>query len=73
MPCVDTNANTKMAEAEKNGSSEERHVRVTFIVCQARNCKGGGIVYQKESGKSSLLRSVKSRIIQGLGELSFVD
>lgn len=28
---------------------------------------------QKESGKLSLLRSVETRIVQGLGELSFVE
>lgn len=39
--------------------------------------RGRGLLHvgflQKESAKSSLLRSVKTRVVQGLGERSFVD
>lgn len=65
-----------MAETEKNEVLKKSMSEI-FTVCQARNHKREGIVAsgvsQKESGKSSLLRSVKTRVVQGLGELSFVD
>lgn len=69
MPCVDTNANTKMAETEKNEvlkkSISEKHsqsVRLETIRGEAIVASG---VPQKESGKSSLLKSVKSKIVEG--------